>query len=154
MRISTTLATILTATTLSLATPALALDNYITKESKHSVSDTIDRLEKVLKSKGLTIFARIDHAAGAKKANLELSPTQLLIFGNPKLGTPLMQSNQTIGIDLPQKALAWKDKEGKVWLTYNNPAALKERHSIEGKDKVLGIITGALGKFSDVAVGE
>ncbi len=154
MRISATLATAVTIATLSLATPALALDNYITKESKHSVSDTIDRLEKVLTSKGLTIFARIDHAAGAKKANLELAPTQLLIFGNPKLGTPLMQSNQTISIDLPQKALAWKDADGKVWLTYNNPAALKARHSIDGKDKVLGIITGALGKFSDVAVGK
>ncbi len=154
MRISTTLAIIATAAILSLTAPALALDNYVTKESKYSVSDTIDRLEKVLKSKGLTIFARIDHAAGAKKANLELAPTQLLIFGNPKLGTPLMQSNPTIGIDLPQKALAWKDADGKVWLTYNNPAALKARHEIEGKDKVLGIITGALGKFSDVAVGK
>jgi len=133
--------------------PAGATENFVIKESKFSVSETIDRLEKVLTSNGLTIFKRVDHAAGAKKAGLELADNQVLIFGNPKLGTPLMQSNPMIGIDLPQKALAWKDKDGKVWLAYNAPAALKIRHAIEGKDEVLKKITGALGKFSDVATG-
>lgn len=124
----------------------------LTKKSAHSVAQTLDRLTTVLKSKGITIFARVDHAAGAKKVGLELRPTELLLFGNPKLGTPLMQSNQRIGIDLPLKALAWQDNEGTVWLAYPGPDYLKSKHSIGDKDKVFGNMAKALGNFSEIAV--
>jgi uncharacterized protein (DUF302 family) len=94
------------------------------------VKDTIDRLESEVKSKGLTIFARIDHAAGARDAGLGLRPTELLIFGNARGGTPLMHAAQTIGIDLPLKALAFEDADGKVWLSYNEPGWLAQRHGL------------------------
>jgi len=145
--------TTLTALIFWVVFPAGAVENLIIKESKYSTSETLDRLEEALTSNGLTIFLRIDHAAGAQKAGLELPENQVLIFGNPKLGTPLMLANPAIGIDLPQKALAWKDKDGKVWLAYNNPATLKARHNIEGRDEVFKKITGALGKFTDIATG-
>ncbi|MEL6297340.1 MAG: DUF302 domain-containing protein [Pseudomonadota bacterium] len=139
------------ALSLSTATARAETALQVTKPSAHSVKDTIDRLETALKSKGITVFARVDHAAGAKKAGLDLPPTELIIFGNPKLGTPLMQSNRAIGNDLPMKALAWEDKDGKVYLTYTAPDALKSRYNISGKDKVFQTMTGALGKFSDAA---
>jgi uncharacterized protein (DUF302 family) len=103
-----------------------------TVPSAHSVKATIDRLESEVKSKGLTVFARIDHAAGAKEVGLPLRPTELLIFGNARGGTPLMQVAQTSGIDLPLKALAWEDGEGKVWLSYNEPVWIAERHHAAG----------------------
>ena len=93
---------------------------------------TIDRLENAAKAKGLTIFARVDHAAGATSVGLPLRPTELLIFGNARGGTPLMQLAQTIGIDLPLKALAWEDAAGKTWLSYNDPAWLAARHGVAG----------------------
>lgn len=108
----------------------MADNGLMTLPSAHGVKDTIDRLEREVKSKGLTIFARIDHAAGAAEASLALRPTELLIFGNAKGGTPLMQAQQTIGIDLPLKALAWEDAYGKVWLSYNDPAWLAARHRV------------------------
>ncbi len=131
---------------------ARADSGLVTKASPYSVAETIDRLQKVLESKGLTIFARIDHAAGAGKAGLELQPEQVLIFGNPKLGTPLMATSPTVGIDLPQKALSYQDKDGKVWLVYNNPAMLVERHKISGKDEVITKITGALDNLTNAAL--
>ncbi|MEM1048525.1 MAG: DUF302 domain-containing protein [Pseudomonadota bacterium] len=131
---------------------ALADSGMISKKSAHSVAETIDRLEAILKEKGLTIFARIDHAAGAKKADLELAPTQVLIFGNPKLGTPLMAASATTALDLPQKALAYQDASGDVFLVYNNPAYLMARHEIAGRDEVLKKITGALDNFTNAAV--
>ena len=103
-------------------------DGLVTVPSTHDVKETIDRLENDMKSKGMTIFARIDHAAGAKAVGLSLRPTELLIFGNAKAGTPLMQAHQTLGIDLPLKALAWEDATGKVWLSYNDPGWLAARH--------------------------
>ena len=111
-------------------------DGLVTLRSAHGVEDTIDRFESSAKSKGMTIFARIDHAAGAKDVGLELRPTVLLIFGSAKAGTPLMQSRQAMGIDLPLKALAWEDPAGDVWLTYNDPAWLAARHGLtnEGGD--------------------
>lgn len=137
------------------ALPAMAeSDGMIRKQSAHGVYATIDRLKTILEEKGLTIFADIDHSAGAKRAGLELRPTRMLIFGNPKLGTPLMQASATAAIDLPQKAVAFRDEEGKVWLVYNDPAYLKSRHGIEGRDEVLKKITGALGNFTDAAVAE
>jgi uncharacterized protein (DUF302 family) len=98
--------------------------------SEHSVTETLDRLESALQEKGMTIFKRVDHAAGAEKVDLHLRPTQLLIFGNPKVGTPLMLCSQTAAIDLPQKALAYEDENGQVWLSYNDPAYMAKRHNI------------------------
>lgn len=135
----------------SAAISAFAENGMIVKESNRSVAETISLLEETLKSKGITIFARIDHAAGASKVDLPLRPTELLIFGNPKLGTPLMQSNQTAGVDLPLKALAYEDSQGKVFLVYNDPAYLSQRHGLGEKAKVIEKISGALNKFSDIA---
>lgn len=126
-------------------------DIFLKKKSAHSVVDTIDKLETVLKSKGITIFARVDHSAGAKKVGLEMPPTLLLIFGNPKLGTPLMNENRLIGLDLPMKALAYEDANGTVWLAYTKPDVLEDRHDIDGKDAIFEKMTGALGKFTDAA---
>jgi uncharacterized protein (DUF302 family) len=108
----------------------MSQNGMVTLQSFHSVEATIDRFEAGAKSKGMTIFARIDHAAGAKAAGLPLRPTELLIFGAAKTGTALMQLNQTIGLDLPLKALAWEDADGKVQLSYNDPAWLAARHNL------------------------
>jgi uncharacterized protein (DUF302 family) len=105
-------------------------DGLVTLASQHSVKDTLDRLEADLKAKGVTVFARIDHAAGAASVGMPLRPTELLIFGSPKGGTPLMQATQTIGIDLPVKILGWQDADGKVWITYNDPIWLARRHGL------------------------
>ncbi len=106
-------------------------DNGLTTvPSQHGVKVTVDRLEAAAKAKGMTIFAHIDHAAGAISAGMTLRPTELLIFGNAKGGTPLMQLQQTIGIDLPLKALVWEDAAGKTWLSYNEPAWLAARHTL------------------------
>lgn len=105
----------------------------ITVPSRHGVKDLMDRLERDLRARGITIFARIDHAAGAAAVGMALRPTELLIFGNPKAGTPPMQANQTFGIDLPLKFLAWQDAENKVWLSYNDVAFLAGRHGPEGE---------------------
>jgi len=116
----------------------------ITIPSAFSVRETIDRLVSTLTSHGLTVFARIDHADNATKVAMPLRPTELLIFGNPKGGTPLMQDRQTAGIDLPVKALAWEDADGKVWLSYNDAAWLAQRHGLGAKsaDAVKAIAAG------------
>jgi uncharacterized protein (DUF302 family) len=101
-----------------------------TSPSAFSVRETIDRLERIVTSKGLHVFARIDHADGAARVGLALRPTELLLFGHPRGGTPLMQDQQTSGIDLPVKALAWEDAEGGVWLTYNDASWLARRHQL------------------------
>ena len=102
----------------------------VTKPSKYSVPETINRIEKAVTAKGMRIFTRIDHGGEAKKVGLAMRPTELLIFGNPKGGTALMVAKPTAAIDLPMKALAWEDEEGKVWLTYNSPELLRERHGV------------------------
>ena len=102
----------------------------MTVESQFPVAETIERLIDAASAAGLLIFARIDHAQGALDAGMALRPTVLLIFGNPKGGTPLMQDRQTAGIDLPVKALAWEDENGRVWLTYNDAAWIADRHSL------------------------
>jgi uncharacterized protein (DUF302 family) len=98
--------------------------------SRYSVPESMVRLEAILKEKGLTIFARVDHSGEAKKVGLEMRPTQLVIFGSPKGGTPLMVAAPSLAIDLPLKALAWQDEKGKVWLSYNSPEYLQQRHGI------------------------
>ena len=110
----------------------MAADGLITILSSNSVKATLDRLESEVKARGIAIFARIDHAAGATRAGLALRPTELLIFGNATAGTPLTQATQTIGIDLPLKALAWEDASGRVWLSYNDPGWLALRHGLDG----------------------
>ena len=108
----------------------MAADGLITIPSSYGARDTADRLDAAIKARGMTVFARIDHAAGATEVGLSLRPTELLVFGNAKGGTPLMQSNQMIGIDLPLKALVWQDETGKIWLSYNDPSWLTKRHEL------------------------
>jgi uncharacterized protein (DUF302 family) len=115
----------------------MAAQGLKTIPSNYGPKDTMDRLEAEVKAKGMTVFARIDHAAGAKRVGLSLRPAEVLIFGNAKAGTTLMQSVQTIGIDLPLKALVWQDPSGDTWLSYNDPAWLAKRHE-------LGVETQAL----------
>jgi len=111
--------------------PDASADNGIENvASNYSVAETIDRLESLVKSKQLTVFARIDFSGDAAKAGLSMLPTQMLIFGNPKAGTPLMQAVPTAAIDLPLKALAWQDSSGRVWLSYNAPEYLQQRHGV------------------------
>lgn len=129
---------------------SVAADNgLISKPSKYSVPETLDRLEAAVKSKGITVFARIDHSGEAAKVGMKMRPTQLLIFGNPKTGTALMNSSPSIAIDLPLKALAWEDENGKVWLSYNSPAYMKQRHDL--KEEFMKNIA-AIGSFVDQAV--
>jgi uncharacterized protein (DUF302 family) len=108
----------------------MAAEGLITVASGLGPKETMDRLENAIKAMGLTVFARVDHAAGAAEVGLTLRPTELLIFGNAKGGTPLMQANQTVGIDLPLKALVWTDAAGKTWLSFNDPAWLAKRHAL------------------------
>ncbi|HTV60535.1 MAG TPA: DUF302 domain-containing protein [Verrucomicrobiae bacterium] len=105
-------------------------EGIISKQSNYSVSETLDRVEAVMKAKGVKVFARVDHSGEAEKVGLKMPPTQLLIFGNPKGGTPVMLAAPTAAIDLPLKALAWQDNEGKVWLSYNDPEYLKRRFGL------------------------
>src|SRR5208337_242927 len=105
-------------------------NGIVNKPSKYSVKETLDRLEAVLKSKGITIFSRIDQKAAAETVGLSMQPTELLIFGDPKAGTPLMNEYPSISIDLPLKALAWENKDGRVILSYNSPEYLKQRHGL------------------------
>ena len=127
------------------------VDGLITVESNYSVQETMDRLETALEENDLIIVARIDHAANAANAGMELRPTQLIIFGNPQLGTQLMQSNQTVAIDLPQKFLAWEDAGGTVYVSYNDPAYLADRHGITGDDEVIQQISQALAMLAEIA---
>ena len=112
-----------------LIAPAYAADEQVMLASPYSAKSTLDRLESLAQSRGLKIFARIDHAAGAQGVGLSLRPTELLIFGHPKGGTPLMQCAQTYGIDLPLRVLAWEDAAGKTWLGYKLPSGLAEKQA-------------------------
>ncbi len=123
----------------------MAPDGLITIQSHYQPKETMQRLEAAVKAKGMTVFAHIDHAAGAAEVGLTLRPTDLLIFGAAEGGTPLMQSAQSIGIDLPLKALVWQDEKGTTWLSYNDPVWLAERHGgASGADAVVHAVTGAL----------
>lgn len=123
----------------------------ITKPSAHPVGVTLDRMEAALKKKDIAIVARVDHTKGAKKVGMSLKPTQLLIFGNPKLGTPLMQSNPQIGNDLPLKVLAWEDAAGKVWVGYTEPADLVARYQISDRAEVAKAMAGVLDQLTTQA---
>jgi len=127
-------------------------EGLVSKPSRYPVPETVNRLVTVLQSKGMTVFARIDHATEAEKAGLKMRPTQLLIFGNPKGGTSLMVAAPTAAIDLPLKALVWEDVDGKVWLAYNSPAYLKERHGIRGQDDAIQAVEKALDAMTGKAL--
>ena len=123
----------------------MAAEGLITISSNYGPKDTMNRLEAAVAARGMTVFARIDHAAGATGVGLSLPPTEVLIFGNAKAGTPLMQSVQTIGIDLPLRALVWQDASGNTWLAYNDPAWLAKRHGVSGAaEAAVGLMTAAL----------
>ena len=131
---------------------AWSADGLIALKSQHSQQETLERLESGLKAKGMTIFASIDHAAGAAKAGLVLRPTEVIIFGNPKGGTPLMECAQTAGIDLPLKALVWTDNAGQVWLGYNDPEYVANRHGA-AQCPVVEKLSKALAGFARDATG-
>jgi len=128
-------------------------NGLITLPSAQGVKETVDRLASEVIAKGMTVFARIDHAAGAKEVGMALRPTEVLIFGNAKGGTPLMQAKQTIGIDLPLKALVWEDAEGKVWLSYNDPGWIARRHGATGVTEVTSRLAAALAGLARTATG-
>jgi uncharacterized protein (DUF302 family) len=123
----------------------MAIDGLTTIKSSLGPKDTMDRLEARVKASGMSVFARIDHAAGATSVGLSLRPTEVLIFGNPKGGTPLMQAAQTIGLELPLRVLVWQDASGDSWLSYNDPVWLARRHGITGETEMsAGKLSAAL----------
>jgi uncharacterized protein (DUF302 family) len=130
--------------TLLSASPLYAGGDFITKKSSNNIQVSMDRLENALKQRGVAIVARVDHAGAAQKADMKLRPTQVLIFGNPKLGTPLMHTSQQIGLDLPLKVLAWEDDKGQTWLTYENPGMMAGRHGVKEPADILKKMAGVL----------
>ena len=148
-----TLRSICMVVLLAMSLSAWSADGLIAIKSPLSPKETMDRLENLLQQKGMTIFARVDHAAGAKKVGKTLRPTELLIFGNPKGGTPFMECAQTVGIDLPLKALVWEDPSGQVWLGYNDPAFLAARHGV-AQCPVVAKLQKALAGFARETVGD
>ncbi len=139
----------------AFAVSAFAADGLVRLQSNDSVKITGQRLEKVIKEKGLRLFTRIDHQKGAVSVGKELRSTQLFVFGNPRAGTPLMQCRQTIAIDLPQKMLVYEDEQGKTWIVYNDPAYLALRHGLgDCGAGVIKKITGILSAVSAAAAGK
>ena len=139
------------ATLLAFSTAVLAADGLVAIKSPFSAKETMNRFEENAKQRGLNVFARIDHAAGAAKIGKTLRPTEVLIFGNPQGGTPFMECAQSVGIDLPHKALVWEDAQGQVWLGYNDPAYLAQRHGVAQCPAVSGL-TKALAGLAEVTV--
>ncbi len=129
----------------------MPVQGLTTVKSSHVPDETMRRLEAAVKAKGLTVFARINHAEGASAVGLSLLPTEVLIFGNARGGTPLMQAAQTIGIDLPLKALVWQNASGECWLSWNDPAWLAARHGLTGVEAVVGRLTALLDDLGKAA---
>jgi uncharacterized protein (DUF302 family) len=121
--------------------------------SRFGPKETMDRLQMEIRAQGMAVFARIDHAVGAAAVELTLAPNELIIFGNARGGTPLMQSAQTVGIDLPLKVLVWQDAGGKTWLSYNEPSWIAQRHGVTNEESVVSKMTAALGLLSKKATG-
>lgn len=136
---------------LAFSTAAVAATGMVSIKSKHSVKASLDKLEQILDTKGLTVFTRIKHSENAEKAGQSLRPTELLIFGNPNMGSPLMRCQQSIALDLPQKTLAWEDDNGQVWLSYNSPSYLVDRHGVRGCEEILKKMENALSKLVSAA---
>jgi len=129
------------------------VEGLTTVPSSFGPSQTMDRLEAEIRGNGMEVFARIDHAAGAAKAALTLRPTEVIIFGNARGGTPLMESNQTVGIDLPLKALVWQDAGGKTWISYNEPRWIAHRHGVVDSEPILRKMAHLLTSLSTSAAG-
>jgi uncharacterized protein (DUF302 family) len=132
---------------------AMQPSGLITLPSKYAPKETMDRLVAAVTARGMAVLARLDHAAAAHAVGLELRPTEVVLFGNPRAGTPLMQAVQTIGIDLPLKALVWQDADQKTWLSYNDPHGLADRHEVHGTDAVLTAMTSGLAAVATEATG-
>ena len=131
--------------------PAGEVEGLVTLQSANSLADTEEELTRALEENGLTVFTVIDHAANAEEAGLDLLPTRLVVFGNPNLGTLLMKDARSVAIDLPQKMLLWEDADGNVFVSYNDPAYLAERHGLTGVDDTLATISGALQNLAGAA---
>ena len=138
-----------------IAAPAAAADdNLVRKASAHTVATTMDRLAAIVETKGAKVFARIDHAKGAAAVGATLRPTETLIFGNPKIGTPIMEMSQEAGLDLPLRALAYEDATGKVWLVYRKPAAMAAAHGLDGDAPAFKPMTMAINGLTDAATAK
>jgi uncharacterized protein (DUF302 family) len=138
---------------LFLSQPAIAQDDWVVKTSPRSVPATVEKLKTAIEGAGAAVAAVVDHAAAAQKVGMELSPTTVVIFGNPKLGTPLMMENPKAGIDLPLKVLVWKDGAATM-IGYLRPDALAKRHGIDANHKSIEMMTGALAKMTDAATAQ
>lgn len=136
---------------LALSSAAFGADGLVALKSPFPAKETMNRFEEIAKQRGLNIFARIDHAAGAKKVGKTLRPTEVLIFGNPQGGTPFMECAQSAGIDLPLKVLVWEDAQGQVWLGYNDPAFLARRHGVP-QCPAVGGLSKALSGLAETAL--
>lgn len=138
----------------TVQTVSAADNGMVSIKSKFGVTHTADRLIGVVKKKGLKVFAHIKHSEGAKKAGVDIRPTELVIFGNPKLGSPMIKCAPTLAIDLPQKMLIWQDENEQTWMTYNNPVYIADRHELAADCRAnLNKIAGALAKFTAIASG-
>ena len=142
------------ALALALSAASANGQSLVARESKFSVKETLDRLAAELDKRGMKVAARIDHAAGAKAVGMDMPPTEVVMFGNPKLGTPLMLSAPSIAIDLPMRMVAWQDKAGKVWIGYTAPDMLKTRHGIKDRDELFKTLDGALDGLAKAASGQ
>lgn len=136
---------------LPISFSGFASQGMVNVKSIHSVQVTANKLDNILQKKGMTVFKRVKHSQAAKSVGVVINPAELIIFGNPKVGSPLMKCAPTVAIDLPQKALIWQDNNQNVWISYNDPSYLKERHNIQGCDKVLNKVSGALSKLTGAA---
>lgn len=139
---------------LFFALPALAADGMINVKSDFGVQESADRLISILIKKGMTVFSRIQHSEGASNVGIELRDTQLVIFGNPKVGSPFMKCQQSVAIDLPQKALIWEDDQHNVWISYNDPHYLVKRHNVSGCEEVVAKISKALAGITQAAASK
>ena len=126
----------------------------VTKKSKFNVSETLDRLEASLNEKGIKPVARVDHAAAAKSVDMELRPTQVLFFGNPKIGTQLMQSDQIAGLELPMRVLAWEDEDGDTWIAYHSAQSIIDRLNLQDVSEASGMMKAALDALTGYAIGK
>jgi uncharacterized protein (DUF302 family) len=132
----------------------LAHEGLVSTAATRPVAELIERLEAALAAKGISVFARVDHAAGAAAAGMALRPTVVLVFGNPRAGTPLMQAEQLLGLDLPLRILAWEDASGRTWLTWHDPAALARYHGVDpATQPTLPAMTALLRALVDEAAG-
>ncbi|MCI0504876.1 MAG: DUF302 domain-containing protein [Gammaproteobacteria bacterium] len=153
MRINSIVTVVLITLLFTFASIAAADNGLITKKSKYSTSETLDRLEAALKEKGIAVALRWNHSEKGANVGIPLRPTELLLFGNPKLGTHFFTSKQTAGIDLPLKALAWEDEKGQVWLSYNDPFYIASRHGIKDRDEIAKKMSDALNNLTSAATG-